>query len=202
MVLSRTEAQITPIGLALSADYCGSHPMPLQEKSLPLDFLLSVGRINVRKNLEALVRSLVSAQLINGRRPLVIVGAPDGAQGETTSLDAATSAGTVIWTGSVSNAELKWAYENCSAFVFPSLDEGFGLPVVEAASAGARIALSDIPAFREFGDVGQFFDPSDDLDIAETVARVLQEPQPTDIESVSDLSWDSVVAKLRDMVRK
>jgi glycosyltransferase involved in cell wall biosynthesis len=202
MVLSQTKAQITPIGLALSADYAGSHPMPLQEKPLPHDFLLSVGRINIRKNLEALVRSLVNGHLISVRRPLVIVGAPDGAQGETTSLDAATSEGTVIWTGSISDAELKWAYQKCSAFVFPSLDEGFGLPVVEAASAGARIALSDIPAFREFGDVGLFFDPNDDSDIAETVARVLQEPQPRDVEPASNLSWDSVVTKLRDTVRK
>lgn len=198
--LPQVKAPIIPIGLALGSEYAASKSKALSAPSVPQDFLLSVGRINVRKNLEVLVRSLTKAELIDSRRPLVIVGAPDGAQGRSLNLDRATSDGAVLWTGSISNGELKWAYENCSAFIFPSLDEGFGLPVLEAIDAGARIALSDIPAFREFGDVGLFFNPHDDADIGDKVGRVLEIPPKGPLRIPSEATWPMTVAKLRDAV--
>lgn len=51
----------------------------------------------------------------------------------------------------LSEAELNWCYRNCSLLLAPSLIEGFGLPVAEAALAGCRIVCSDIHAFREIG---------------------------------------------------
>ncbi|WP_230011770.1 glycosyltransferase, partial [Microbacterium sp. Bi128] len=110
--------------------------------------------------------------------------------------------GSVIWTGTISSGELKWAYENCRAFLFPSLDEGFGLPVLEAVNAGARIALSDIPAFREFGDVGVFFDPEDDDDIASSIAMLLHELPKRAANAESMISWETVVTRLRNEVVK
>ncbi|WP_230012085.1 hypothetical protein, partial [Microbacterium sp. Bi128] len=73
----------TNVGLALSKEYADSEPAPLELGSPSDGFLLSVGRVNVRKNLERRVRSLVKNDLISTKRPLVIVGAPDGAQGST-----------------------------------------------------------------------------------------------------------------------
>lgn len=198
--LPQVSAPIVPIGLALSADYETSKSTAINNTLIPSDFLLSVGRINVRKNLEGLVRSLIQANLIGRLRPLVIIGKPDGAQGPSEQLDAATSDGSVLWTGTVSDGELKWAYENCSAFIFPSLDEGFGLPVLEAIDAGARIALSDIPAFREFGDIGVFFDPYDDADIADKVSELLLSPPRDRLPISREGSWKSTVTRLREVV--
>lgn len=187
---------VTAVGLALSADYEAASAKTLD--FVPDEFLLTVGRINIRKNLEALVRALLAADLITERRPLVIVGRPDGAQGPSRCLTDASSSGLVIWAGSVSDGELKWAYRNCCAFIFPSLDEGFGLPVLEAMSEGAPMALSDIPAFREFGDVASFFDPRDDFAIADCVAQVLSHQRQLPHENPSLPNWADVVAKLRD----
>jgi glycosyltransferase involved in cell wall biosynthesis len=52
---------------------------------------------------------------------------------------------------SVTDGELRWFYENCELLLAPSLTEGFGLPVVEAALCGSRVVCSNIPAFREVG---------------------------------------------------
>ena len=194
--LPKAAAPITAAGLALSADYEAAVPKALD--FAPEEFLLTVGRINIRKNLEGLVRSLLAADLITEHRPLIIVGRPDGAQGSSHCLTEATSNGLVIWAGTVSDGELKWAYQNCRAFIFPSLDEGFGLPVLEAISEGAPMALSDIPAFREFGNVGSFFDPNDDSAIADCVAQVLSHQQQRTHENPSLPNWSDVVTKLRD----
>lgn len=193
--LHYVQAPVVPVGLAMSSEYAAATPMPMS--TVHGEFLLSVGRINIRKNIERLVRSLFGAGIINPVRPLVIVGSPDGAQASSPDLDEATRTGAVLWAGAISDGELKWAYQNCSAFIFPSLDEGFGLPVLEALDAGAPIALSDIPAFREFGSVGRFFDPQDDGDIAETIRQLLDQPTSARRVSGADFSWADVVRRLR-----
>jgi glycosyltransferase involved in cell wall biosynthesis len=64
--------------------------------------------------------------------------------------------------GPISDAELRCAYAGAAAFVFPSLCEGFGLPLLEAMSCGAPIAASDIPTNREVaGAACVLFDPTD-----------------------------------------
>jgi glycosyltransferase involved in cell wall biosynthesis len=53
------------------------------------------------------------------------------------------------------------AYQAAVAFIYPSLEEGFGIPILEACAAGCRVLCSDTPAFREVaGDSGEYFDPN------------------------------------------
>jgi len=58
---------------------------------------------------------------------------------------------------SVTDGELRWFYENCELLIAPSLTEGFGLPVVEAALCGSRVVCSNIPAFREVGGKSSYY---------------------------------------------
>ena len=57
----------------------------------------------------------------------------------------------VVITGEVSEAEKNWMFENCKAFVFPSLSEGFGLPVVESMHFGKPLILSKLTSLPEIG---------------------------------------------------
>ena len=63
----------------------------------------------------------------------------------------------LILTGPVSEEEKLWMYQNCEAFVFPSLSEGFGLPVVEAMSLGKPVFLSDKTSLPEIGGDAAFY---------------------------------------------
>src|SRR4029077_380083 len=64
--------------------------------------------------------------------------------------------------GYVDDVSLQWLYENCTAFCYPSLLEGFGLPVVEAMSLGAAILTSSVASLPEvIGDTGILVDPFD-----------------------------------------
>jgi alpha-1,2-rhamnosyltransferase len=71
----------------------------------------------------------------------------------------------------LTDAELMHAYAHSLALVFPSLAEGFGLPIVEAIASGTRVFASDIPVHREIGgDACVYFDPRDPAALAERIA--------------------------------
>jgi glycosyltransferase involved in cell wall biosynthesis len=164
-----------------------SDPMSICRPSLPdmggRRFLLCVAQHRRNKNLDLLIRALADLRRLGDQHQelyLVIVGA-DGP--ETASLKklirqlALQPHVTLI--NSLADPELCWLYRNCELFVAPSCIEGFGLPVVEALQCGARVACSDIPAFREIaGDACRYFDlraPSPAVYMAQAVSATLQE---------------------------
>jgi glycosyltransferase involved in cell wall biosynthesis len=72
-------------------------------------------------------------------------------------------ADSVQLTGWIAREELYRLYERAHAFIYPSMFEGFGMPVLEAMAAGIPVACSDIPPLREVaGDAALFFDPLDE----------------------------------------
>lgn len=86
-------------------------------------------------------------------------------------------AGRVHSAGYVDEAELTWLYRNASAMVFPSLFEGFGLPLLEAMVAGCPVAASDAGSIPEVGgDAVEAFDPRDPASIAAAIERLLGDP--------------------------
>lgn len=190
----RLAQRVHDVGLGLPKDFCLAVPSPLRPELRSKNFFLTVGRLTARKNVEALVFSLRQASLISKDFPLVIVGAPDGL-----SSGLPATAEDVLWTGHVSDEDLKGLYNECAVFVFPSLDEGFGLPILEAACCGAPIALSRIPAFQEFGNVGAFFDPTDPIDMARGVREALNSAG-NEHWSAAPFSWDTTVRKTRALI--
>jgi len=83
----------------------------------------------------------------------------------------------IIFTGFVSNAELKWEFENCQAYVFASLSEGFGLPPLEAMAHKAPVVSSNASCMPEvYGDAAHYFDPRSPKDLAQKVAEVIDNP--------------------------
>jgi glycosyltransferase involved in cell wall biosynthesis len=78
----------------------------------------------------------------------------------------------------VSVAELEGLWEAADAFVFPSLYEGFGLPVLEAMERGVPVACSNTSSLPEVaGDAALLFDPHDEAAIASAVERLLDDPE-------------------------
>src|SRR5690606_31533891 len=66
-----------------------------------------------------------------------------------------------------------FCYQNARALVFPSLDEGFGLPVIEALQNGLPVIASDIPVLREIGkDMLMYIDPYDSLTLASRISQI------------------------------
>jgi glycosyltransferase involved in cell wall biosynthesis len=116
---------------------------------LPERYLLSVGTLEPRKGLDALVRSLSIPGAVD--LPLLVVGRPGwgGVDLDRLVHDAGLPGGRVRAMGHLADADLAVALHRASAFVFPSLAEGFGLPVIEAFSLGAPVVHSSDPAVVE-----------------------------------------------------
>ena len=86
--------------------------------------------------------------------------------------------GGVVFAGFVSEPELKWLYQHCAAYIFPSLSEGFGLPPLEAMHCDAPVVASDASCIPEvLGDAAHYFDALDMQDIAQKVSEVIDDPK-------------------------
>ncbi|HEY1755155.1 MAG TPA: glycosyltransferase family 1 protein [Bryobacteraceae bacterium] len=143
-------------------------------------YLLCVSTLHPHKNIERLVRVYASKP-----RPHKLVLA--GLRGfQTSAIEALIEelgvGGRVSIPGWLPREELIRLYERAHAFVYPSLFEGFGIPVLEAMAAGIPTACSDIPALREVAGEGTdaaalFFDPLDDAALASALDRIA-----TDVE--------------------
>ena len=160
------------------------------------NFLLAVGRLNVRKNLGAAVDGALQSGVLGRSHPLVIVGEESGRVTEwSPSARDALNDGSIVLLGRVTDPELKWLFQNSDAFLMLSLDEGFGLPVAEAIELGTPVIASDIPVFRqEFGDFVEFVDPRDAAAIGAAIRTVMaaRRPIPQHVHE-----WSDVVSRIR-----
>lgn len=138
---------------------------------LPQDFLLFLGGASPNKNLEGL---LVACQ-DGGLPPLVVAGAANPEQ--LADLRTRYPDLPVRWLGPVPAEDLGALYGAATAFVLPSLQEGFGLPVLEAMSCGTPVACSNTSSIPEVaGQAALFFDPADPRQIRQALRRLASEP--------------------------
>lgn len=138
-------------------------------------FVFSLGRLNRRKNLERLVWAyrILRADGVS-EAPLVIGGKPDHGFNEALRATASAEASGVRWVGLIPEADLPAFYAAAACFVYPSLFEGFGLPVLEAMACGCPVVSSDRTSLPELvGDAGLLVDPERVDAIATAMTRIL-----------------------------
>lgn len=138
-------------------------------------FIFYVGSAFPHKNLFRLVDAF---GLLHERQPklnLLIVGKREFYKRELEEYIARKPfAKNIVTPGFVSDEELKWLYEHCAAYVFPSESEGFGLPGLEAMAHGTPVVSSNTTCLPEvYGDAAEYFDPLDIQDMANSIERVI-----------------------------
>jgi alpha-1,3-rhamnosyl/mannosyltransferase len=138
-----------------------------RELRLPHEFLLFVGTLEPRKNLARLIR----AHAAHGELPPLVIAGADG----WGDLDVAPSS-RVSFVGHVDDASLHALYRAASAFVYPSIREGFGLPVLEAMAQSTPVVTSATTSTAEVaGGAAVLVDPSDEESIADGIFRALDQ---------------------------
>jgi len=148
-------------------------------KGVDGDFIMYVGTAFPHKNLPKLIEAF---DILHAQRPklkLVLAGKHEKHYFELIEwARTRPSFESIIFTGFVSDAELKWLYQHCRAYVFASLSEGFGLPALEAMAHGAPVVLSNASCLPEIsGDAGHYFNARQPHDIAEKVGEVLDDAE-------------------------
>jgi len=184
-------------------------PAPLQHLR-PRQFWLAVGTTEPRKNHRRLIEAYARLRAAGETTyPLVLVGGSGWMMDELDAfIGARQLSDHVQRLGYVDDACLQWLYENCTAFCYPSLLEGFGLPVVEAMSLGAAVLTSNVSSLPEVvGDAGILVDPFDVAAIyagmraLATDAAGLERLRAQARRRASTFSWRAAAAQIIDIYR-
>jgi glycosyltransferase involved in cell wall biosynthesis len=160
----------------------------IRELAYPLnavreDVILNVGAIQKRKNIERLVAAF---ETVDRRWRLVLAGSRGyGAERIMARIEASPARDRISLTGYVTHEELAAWYARARVFAFPSLDEGFGMPVLEAMAAGTPVVTSNRSAPPEVaGDAAILVDPENTEALGQALRRI------TENESLwRDLAW-------------
>jgi glycosyltransferase involved in cell wall biosynthesis len=171
------QVDITLLGHRAPADVAPLPPAQLRERFElgPGPLVLMVGTRKAHKNVDGLLRGF---QRVAGADPavrLVLAGNPTALEPELLALaDQLGLSGRVRFLGFVEPEELEGLYAAATCFVLPSLNEGFGLPVLEAMGRGVAVACSSASALPEVGgDAAIYFDPRSPGEIATALGSLL-----------------------------
>lgn len=148
-----------------------------QKYGLPPRYILYIGSLEVRKNLQRLLTAFASVRDAGLPHQLVVVGAakwrtsPIFHTVETLGLQKE-----VIFTGFAADADLPALYSGADLFIFPSLYEGFGLPPLEAMACGTPVITSNVSSLPEVvGGAAITVDPNDTSAIAKAILHILND---------------------------
>lgn len=145
-------------------------------------YLLYAGAADPRKNLDAFLRAFgsVPASEISDVSIVLVGQITDGQKKALRKIAKALPGGSkkVIFAGHVSDEELVAFYRNALAFVFPSVHEGFGLPLLEAMAVGCPVIASNCSAFPEVVGISEaLFDPMSIESIAGLIGKVIRDEE-------------------------
>lgn len=150
-------------------------------------FILTVGKIEPRKNLGRLIEAF---EKLNPKNVELLIVGPEGWDRDVKISD------NVRWLGYVSDEELSSLYSSCLFFIYPSIWEGFGYPVLEAMSLGSPVATSNTSSLKELGqNVALLFDPMKVDEIKNALRKLIssnelrKELSQKGRQRVKDFTW-------------
>jgi glycosyltransferase involved in cell wall biosynthesis len=174
-------------------------------------YLLFVGYVTPKKNLITLIRALAILKKKNLlQRKLVIVGNKGDGYGQfRNAVQSSNLTGDVVETGFVTDTDLAKLYQNAFAFVFPSINEGFGFPLIEAMASGVPVIHSDIAVFNEISQANSLtFKPLNPEDCSEKIISLEADPvlyerlKKTGIRLSTKFFWSNVTSAYLDVYQK
>jgi len=134
-------------------------------------YILSVGKIEPRKNIPRLIKAYKLAFGKSKDKPALVIVGPYG-WGELAESDDPK----IIITGFVTDRDLVALYRNAKFFIYPSLYEGFGYPIIEAMHYGCPVAASSTSSLSEIGGKAVYtFNPTSTEDISKTLINMNQD---------------------------
>ncbi len=174
-------------------------------------YFLFVGNIEPRKNLETLIRAAAQVRRSTGRRcSLVIAGHKDWCFDTLAAVVRELNAENwIIFPGVVDGEDLPSLYSGAELFVFPSLAEGFGIPIIEAMACGTPVVASNRTSIPEIaGDAALLVDPTDTNALAGAIQSVLCDPMVRQalvergLDRSRHFSWERTASETLDLYRK
>ena len=183
----------------------------VQQRSCPAQrpFLLYVGRRGGYKNFEGLLEAFAASRLLTAEFKLVCFGGGSITSEERNLISRLSLPADSVSQVSGDDEVLAGYYRAASAFVFPSLYEGFGLPPLEAMSFDCPVICSDVSSIPEVvGDAAAMFDPSEPEAMRQAIETVIEDKEMRQLliargrKRIEGFSWSRCALATLDVYRK
>lgn len=178
------ESRIRVVHHGFDADFFSTHLTERESAEIlaaygiaPKMYILYVGALQPRKNLIRLIEAFEQAKASFPEMKLVLAGEPAWlADGILAVRERSEYRDDIVLTGRISFDTVRGLYQGARMFAFPSLYEGFGLPILEAFASGIPVLTADNSSLREVAGEGALYtDATDTADIAEKLVRLWQD---------------------------
>lgn len=204
--------------IPLGVDTRWFHDISLEQMSgvvtrldLPKKYFLSIGTLQPRKNVRRVIEAYQSLPYkVRNMVPLLIVGRHGWkCEDIVDALERQAYGSTVRWLKYLSDNDLLIVMKRATALVFPSLLEGFGLPVLEAFAAGTPVITSNISSLPEVaGDAAIMVDPFDTQAISEAMLDIINDEELANTlkkkgtQRAKEYTWDRTAAMTIEVYRQ
>jgi glycosyltransferase involved in cell wall biosynthesis len=173
-------------------------------------FLLAVGHFEKRKNYIQLIDALATIEYKESTLSLVIIGNDNGELAQIREHIAKLGLEQKVYIlQGLSDQEVQVAYKLAKIFIFPSLYEGFGIPVIEAMAAGTPMILSNISAFKEITEnKGIYFNLNEQSSLANMILLLLEDSNMRNSiihygqGRVDDFSFEKIAINVQDLYKE
>jgi glycosyltransferase involved in cell wall biosynthesis len=222
--------KVVAIPNGVDGAFCPASPDEVADykrrQGLPDRYILFVGTLEPRKNLVRLVEAYATMQHALGERPVATGSSkPEAARSAAPTLVIGGGKGwfyqemlsrvnelglgdRVLFPGFLPPEELPWWYRGADLFVYPSLMEGFGLPVLEAMACGVPVVTSAASSLPEVaGDAAWLVDPADQGELAAAMTGILLNPslaakmREAGLRQAARFSWERTAAATVEVYR-
>jgi glycosyltransferase involved in cell wall biosynthesis len=173
-------------------------------------YLLYIGRLEKKKNIGNIVKAFVYAKIANPDLKLVLAGnAGNEYEAIKEIIVKSKLEGEIIMPGYIDETDLPVVMKMSKVFVFPTLYEGFGLPIVQSMAIGTPVVTSNIEPHRSVGGDGAVYaDPQDPQNIAQGINKIIRDESFRDelvdksLLQVQKFSWEKTAVKTLDVIAK
>lgn len=174
------------------------------------EFILFVGTLEPRKNIATLIDAFQELLRATSLSPQLVIAGPEGWLIEEMfgSSERRALKKRVLFTGYLSDDDLRALYSSCRVFVYPSIYEGFGLPPLEAMACGAPVITSDIPVIKEtVGAAARLIAPTDVRALTANLLELLTDANArasysaAGLDRAAEFSWERTAQMTREVYR-
>ncbi|OXG03452.1 glycosyltransferase involved in cell wall biosynthesis [Flavobacterium araucananum] len=208
-ILKYTQANAQKIKVV----YCGVNKSLFQNiktgrnNKLPKNYILYVGNIKPHKNLIVLLKAYNTfSEEFKSKYKLVLIGRRDGFITQDHNIEGFIESNDlqkqIIFTGYIDDLEIPGIYHNASLFVFPSLYEGFGLPILEALATQTKVLSSNAASLPEIGgEAVVYFNPQDYVELAKIIKSSIEDSSNNEFlfaegeKQLEKFTWEKSIEK-------
>lgn len=188
----------------------------LQKYSIKKPFLLSVGRLETKKNTKRIIQAFnklksnhqsptsPAGRQVSNLQLVLVGGRGHGYQKVLQEIKTSPYKNDIILTGFVSDEDLPYIMNAAEVFVFPSLYEGFGIPILEAFACGTPVVTSNTTSCKEVaGDAAVLVDPFSVESISGGIEEAMKgEKVASAVERAKEYSWEETAKQIIDVLMK